>query len=560
MAKFVLVADSTLIYTYHDFPLLDFLPSAPKKTVPSGVYNFLKGEHPKYMDNGELLVAPYSIRKLEAKLLEKYPRKDVAVVDGNNAAKFIDANTEVIGVSTMDPFGIGPLTMSYAVLFGGDFYAWVRRDFEILINKLNAARKGKKAKLVVGGPGVWDFTVLKEEFEKMNIDYAVQGETDDVLIDLFEQLTAGQIDKSMFNTGYLTFNDKFQMSSVSDERFISRKSYGHYPPLEKIPAIVRPSIKGMVEVMRGCGVGCDFCEVTLRPLRYQPLDFIKKEIEVNIKSGTTNKAWLHSDEFFGYKHGKFFEPNQEALVDLFTQIKQMPGVKYMNPTHGRIAIPAGFPDLIKRLSEIAQAGPSNWIGLQVGLETGSEELAKKHMPAKTLPLKVGSDGSWHEIVWRGVQTFTKYYWRPAFTVQVGQDGETDDDNWETVALINKLSNSYVDGRPFEFTVTPMVNVPMGRIKSHSLNEDVLKPSMFAVYYAAYRHLRKMALRDARAESKGNPLTRIGTTAAMDIGSGILLNYIGKLAKKSGVDLEKASTYGLSGNKGKMIESVSQIDG
>ena len=50
-------------------------------------------------------------------------------------------------------------------------------------------------------------------------------------------------------------------------------------------------------------------------------------------------------------------------------------------------------------------------------------------------------------------------------MQVGQKGETDEDNWDTVALINRLSNSYVDGRPFEFTVTPMLNVPLGRIKS-----------------------------------------------------------------------------------------------
>jgi len=27
---------------------------------------------------------------------------------------------------------------------------------------------------------------------------------------------------------------------------------------------------GMVEVMRGCGRGCTFCDVTLRSLRYYP--------------------------------------------------------------------------------------------------------------------------------------------------------------------------------------------------------------------------------------------------------------------------------------------------
>jgi radical SAM superfamily enzyme YgiQ (UPF0313 family) len=137
-------------------------------------------------------------------------------------------------------------------------------------------------------------------------------------------------------------------------------------------------------------------------------------------------------------------------------VMESKGILHTNPTHGRISIPAAYPELMKRLSEIIRAGPSNWIGLQTGVETGSDELARKHMPNKALPLKIGSDGSW-----QGTYVMNKYYWRPAFTVQVGQAAETPEDNWETVALINRMSNSEVDeGRPFEFTITPMQNVPV----------------------------------------------------------------------------------------------------
>ena len=117
------------------------------------------------------------------------------------------------------------------------------------------------------------------------------------------------------------------------------------------------------------------------------------------------------------------------------------------------------------MSEVMKAGPNNWIGLQVGVETGSDRLAKIHMPNKTLPLKIGPDGTWPDIVWQGTYVMNKYYWRPAFTVQVGQDSETDEDNWDTVALINRMSNSEVDGKPFEFTMIPMQNVPLGLIKN-----------------------------------------------------------------------------------------------
>ncbi|MEM0124335.1 MAG: radical SAM protein [Candidatus Micrarchaeaceae archaeon] len=554
MARYVLVADSTLIYTFRDFPLLDFLPSAPQKSVPRVIYNFLRGKPPKTYPDGQLLHAPYSIRKIEAALLQKNPREDVAVTDIFNAHRFIDDKTEVIGVSTMDPYGIGPLTMSYAALFG-DPDAWVRQEWYDLIDYLNKLRAGKKAKLVVGGPGVWDFTVLNDDFAKQKIDYAVQGEIDDVANELFEQIATDSIDTKMFRRGYITFDSMFHMISVDDERYIARTSYGAYPSLEKIPTIVRPSIKSLVEIMRGCGIGCDFCEVTLRPLRYYTIDMIKKEIEVNVREGGSNKAWLHTDEFFGYKHGKFFEPNEDALIELMQAVMSIPGVKTSNPTHARISIPAGFPELIEKLSKVMHAGPNNWIGVQTGLETGSEELAKKHMPAKTLPLKIGVDGSWQEIVWKGVEVETKNYWRPAFTVQVGQEGETDDDNWETVALINKLSNSFVDNRPFEFTVTPMLNVPLGRIKARSLNREALSKSMLAVYYASYRHLAKMAARDAKYEGKGNAISRRITSGIIEFGGSIMLRVVENIAKKAGVDIEKVKEYGVGQNK--MLESITE---
>lgn len=488
--------------------------------------------------------------------MQTHNRNEVAVTDITNAHKFIDADTEIIAVSTMDPLGIGPLTMSYAVLFGGDFYAWVRAEFEELIARLNKLRIGKKAKLVVGGPGIWEFTVMRDVFEKLNIDYAVQGETEDILDSLFNQIIEGRIDKNMFRVGYSTFDEQFHPKVVEDEKFIARTSYGACPKLEEIPTIVRPSIKAMVEIMRGCGVGCDFCEVTLRPLRYYTIDMIKKEVEVNIKEGGANRAWLHSDEFFGYKHAPSFVPNDDALVELFTEMMNIKGVEKVNPTHGRISIPAGYPELVEKLSKIVKAGPTNWISVQTGLETGSEELAKKHMPTKTLPLKIGVDGSWHEIVWKGLQTQTRNYWRSAFTVQVGQAEETDDDNWETVALINKLSNSYVDGRPFEFTVTPMLNVPLGRIKSHEFSKSLLNRSQIAVYYASYRHLAKIAVRNIGSESRGNIATKAALTGILGIGSYSMMKFMEIFARKAGVDVHKAKNFGIEHKK--RIESVTEL--
>ncbi len=556
MARIVLISDMTLMYNYHNFPLLDFLPCAPSSSVPGPVYRFLRGNEAAPMDNGEVKRSPYAIRKIEASLLRSYRREEVAVPYLGQLEKFIGDDTEVIGISTMDPLGFGPLTMSYAALFGYDGYAWVRREWEELLNRVNAARRGRKAKLIVGGPGVWEFTVAPDELDRFGIDYAVQGEIDDIAPDLFEQVADGSLDENTFTHGYVTYNDEFARIETKHERFITRRiGTRMYPALDDIPDIVRPSMKDLVEVMRGCGVGCDFCEVTLRPLRYYPLDKIKREVEVNVKGGGDH-AWLHSDEIFAYMHGKRFEPNREALIDLFSYVMSIKGVAHTNPTHGRISIPAGYPELIGELARIMKAGPDNWIGVQVGLETGSERLARLHMPNKTLPLKVGPDGSWQEIVWRGVYNMNMHYWRPAFTVQVGQMGETDEDNWETVALINRLSASEVNGRPFEFTVTPMQNVPLGLIKSKKFSLLKLSKSQLAVYYASYRHLAKMAARDAYSEGSGNLIARLGASTLIRLGGWIVMKYIESICKKAGLDVEKVKEYGLNGRKA--ISAASQI--
>jgi radical SAM superfamily enzyme YgiQ (UPF0313 family) len=547
MARYVLVSDTTLSRNYRGVPLLDFLASAPTDYMPDAIYSFLRGPPPPTRD-GRAAIAPYAIRKLEASLLKEYSPEDVVVAHEDHIADFVDEDTELIGVSTMDPFGLGPLTMSYSILFETNAPAYVYRDFNVLMARVNKIRAGKKAKLAVGGPGVWEFTVRPEELDRFKVDYAFQGEADDIAGDLFRYMAEDSSDNNRFFRGYQTFDGDFHKQWTPDERFITRYQFSRqFPALEDIPDIVSPSVKGMVEVMRGCGIGCDFCEVTLRPLRYYPPEKVRREIEVNVKAKLEG-AWLHSDEIFAYQHGRNFVPNEDAILDLMNEVMATPGVGHTNPTHGRISIPAAYPDLMRKISRAIRAGPDNWVGLQVGVETGSDRLAAMHMPNKTLPLRVGPDGSWSEIVWRGTYVMNKYYWRPAFTVQVGQPNETPEDNWETVALINILSNStYEGGKPFEFTITPMQNVPLGLLKSRDFTSLKLDQAQLAVYYASYKHLAKMAVRNAlRASNDMNPIARYATGAAIGAGGWAMLRAVGNRCRKHGLDIERVSRYGLSG--------------
>jgi|SRR5579875_590135 radical SAM superfamily enzyme YgiQ (UPF0313 family) len=549
-AKYVVLSDTTLWYSYRDFPLLDFLPCAPTNTIPDFVYRLLRGPAPAALPDGRALYAPYSIRLLESALLQRYQEDQVVVPHQDYIENFIGSDTEIVAVGTMDPLGYGPLTMSFTTLFN-NYYPYVRKEFERLILRITKClkRKGnKKARILVGGPGVWEFTISPEELDRLGISFAFQGEADDIVCDLFGWLSEGvalEAHESLF-PGFYTFDSNFHKSWITNKKFITRGAFSRQAPkLEQIPEIRRPSMKSLVEVMRGCGIGCDFCEVTLRPLRYYPPERVAREVEINVRLGGFRNAWLQTDEVFAYMHGKNFEPNQEALISLFKAVMSVRGVESTNPTHGRISIPSAYPDLIRNLSQIAKASPSNWIGIQVGIETGSDRLAKIHMPNKTLPLKIGQDGSWAEIVWRGTYVLNKYYWRPAFTVQVGQPGETPEDNWETVALINWLSNSSLDdGRPFEFTVTPMQNVPLGRLKSRNLTANMLDESQLAVYYASYRHLAKMASRNAMRDSGGNPLVRLATAAAISFGGKLMFQTIKTICKQRGIDVDKVNVHGL----------------
>jgi radical SAM superfamily enzyme YgiQ (UPF0313 family) len=544
MAKYVLVPDTTLSRHYRNYPLLDFLPCAPSGAVPPFIYEYLKGE-PLPAVNGRAPAAPYALRKLEAALLREHRQDDVVIPHESYIEEFIGEDTEVIGVYTMDPLGIAPLTLSYAVLFNSPGKPYVRLEFERLIQRLNRARRGLKAKLVVGGPGVWEFTVLPEELARLGIDYAFQGEAEDVINDLFRDIAEDRVYTRGFFRGFQSFDERFNKVWIGYDRFISRARYSkQFPTLEEIPPIRAPSIKGLVEVMRGCGIGCDFCEVTLRALRYYPPEYVRAEVSVNVAGGYSN-AWVQSDEIFAYMHGRNFEPNQEAILELFSTIMATRGVTHSNPTHGRISIPAGYPELIQRLSRVLRASRDNWIGIQVGIETGSERLAKIHMPNKTLPLRIGADGSWQEIVIEGTKNLNRYYWKPAFTVQVGQPDETPEDNWDTVELINKLSTATVNGRELEFTVTPMQNVSLGLLKSRGLTSSMLDKSQLAVYYACYRHLAKMVMRIGFHSSSGDPFTRAVTTTILLAGGLTLLKYIEQLCKKRGLDPEKVKRYGLA---------------
>jgi len=232
-----------------------------------------------------------------------------------------------------------------------------------------------------------------------------------------------------------------------------------------------------------------------------------------------------------------------SLVELFSAVMSMP-VTHMNPTHGSISIPAGYPESIQKLSQIVRAGPDNWIGIQAGIESASDRLAQLHMPLKTMPLKIGADGTFAEIIAEGTANLNKYYWRPAFTLQIGQAEETPEDNWSTVGLINDMSEAGL-----EFTATVLYNVPLGLLKSRRTFSydiyDKFDEAQMAVVYASFRHLLKMTQRRAYSLAKGNVMSSIAVGAVLHGGAALVLRVLERMFVKKGLDPEKVKRYTLN---------------
>ncbi|MCS7095239.1 MAG: B12-binding domain-containing radical SAM protein [Thaumarchaeota archaeon] len=544
MANIVLTFDPSLGHQFHNFPLLSFLPCAPVKYVPPPVYYYLSKPDVPFDESGRAILATYGVRKVEACLFRR-TRYSVVVAHPYHLDKHINSETKIIGINTMDPLGIGPLTLMFNN--AGKMRSWVTEEFLGLMRSVNVLRKERcpKAKVVVGGAGVWEFEMLPWALDRLGIDHAIEGEIDDVAHLLFEQIIEDSIDTSVFMFGHksTTFDvsgrPRVRYLKDSNGRFITRNPFSRYkiPRVEEIPTIINPTISGQAEIMRGCGLDCDFCEVTTRPLRYYPPEKVLEEVKVNLRGGLRH-AWFITDNQWAYMlKDKDYWPNKEAIFDLYRTVLSYNGVTGANPMHATLAPVAADPELAFGVAKLVRAGPNRHIGVQIGLETGSDKLVKMHAWRKALPLKVGVDCTWAELVVEAQKAYNAAYWIPAYTIILGMVGETDEDLWDTIGLINHMAslNLY-------FTVTPMALVSLGSLKGENKLTDVyasMTPSQAALIYVCWRNTKRMAELLTWRLGKENPIYRALTASVLTLGARIWLSAIKKFFFRFGPEYERA---------------------
>ncbi len=115
---------------------------------------------------GRAKVAPYGLRKVEAILLENgFSDQDVAVVHPADLDKFVGPNTRAVGISSMDPTGMGYVSKTYSSLVGGG-EPMNAVEFKALVNHPSIGQH--KPKVIVGGFGSWQL-----ERKHLTRDYGV---------------------------------------------------------------------------------------------------------------------------------------------------------------------------------------------------------------------------------------------------------------------------------------------------------------------------------------------------------------------------------------------------
>jgi radical SAM superfamily enzyme YgiQ (UPF0313 family) len=449
MPKVVLTADRTLLSDYNRHIFLGFAACAPK-FLPGWLYTKIFCP-PVEEDGYQVKFGHCGQRKIEAALLnDGFDERDIALVPPRNLSKVINEETKVLGVTTHDPLGLGPASTTFSDLANRETYT--SYYFRTLMT--NKAIKKHRLKIIAGGSGAWQLTD-ERIMAKFSIDSVVVGEG---------EITAVQLIKKALN-----------------EEPLPPIVEGEVVPLDQIPLIRKPTINGIIEITRGCGRGCKFCNPTMLNFRSQPLERILEEVRLNLNSGTDGVIF-HGEDFLRYKT-KGFVPNEKEVMRLFTETKKLTG--RIQISHFAHASAAANPSLIKSISELMNTGSKEcpFMSGQCGIETGSPRMVERHMKGKSRPFK---PEEWPEMIIQSHGLLLDNHWVPCDTMIMGLPGETADDVRQSIDLVRDLSE-------FKSFIIPLFFIPIGSLKKDRFfrTKDML-PEHWELLAACIRHSLRWA--------------------------------------------------------------------
>jgi radical SAM superfamily enzyme YgiQ (UPF0313 family) len=379
----------------------------------------------EYNEDGSARYMPAGVRLLEKSLMREFKEEDIVACYPDDLPKFIGPKTRVVAVSTHNPLGVTFAAGVYTSIFGSSKEPINSHYARKMFYAIKSSPYRNNFKVIVGGSGGWQITQTNS-FQDLGVDCVVEGrsESSEAMV-LFHQ-------------------------AIRSESLPLQVEVAH--PTDRNALLVpdKRTTFGVVEMTTGCGRRCQFCLPDLNPQIDLPKEKIMTAVRANVRGGNKQISLATEDMFIWGQvrtQTPFFFPNREALLDLYSEVVNTPGVEQNVLSHCTVAPAVVDPLLIKKLSEILL--PKSPIHLPrlsthplkkaltplMGLETGSVRTARKIMPSKGVPFSIED---WPSVVLEGLRVFNENNWFPMMTLIVGNPDETDEDVKETLDLIYEI--------------------------------------------------------------------------------------------------------------------------
>ncbi len=416
-------------------------------SLPKRLESIINSKYPNWREverepDGSARWMPAGVRSLELALLREYSPDDIVCCYPDDLDKFIGPKTRVVAVSTHNPLGVTFAAGVYASIFGSSREPINSHYARQLFEKLKASPYRDRFKVIVGGSGGWQITQTNS-YDDLGVDCVVEGrsESEDTM-------------------------RLFRMA-IEGEELPRQIDVSHPRDRDGILIPEKRTTFGVVEMTTGCGRRCQFCVPDLNPQLDVPKEKIMRAVRANARQGNKQISLATEDMFIWgqVKTGTpFYFPNREALLDLYSEIVNTPGIEQHVLSHATIAPIVVDPVLIEKLSEILldksplhlpmySTHPKKKIlSPLIGLETGSVRMAKMMMPAKASPFPIEE---WPSVIIQGLTILNRNNWFPVMTLMIGNPGETDEDVKATLDLIYEMERR----RLFAFLV-PSIFTPL----------------------------------------------------------------------------------------------------
>jgi len=415
--KIVLTASSTEMSDFFNNPFIAFVGGFGKGPIPLSYVRKTLYPSTGNSPDGQAKNAPYGLRKVEAILLQHgFSPQDIAVVHPDNLQNFIGPGTKVVGISSMDPTGMGYVSKTYSSIVGGG-EPMNAIEFKKLI--MHPSIKKYKPKIIVGGFGSWQLE-RKHVSDSYGVDCVLIGGKPEPIAEIFTKAVNGE---------------SLPRIAKADES-LSTWDYN-----VQMPLTLHSAIHGAVEISKGCGRNCQFCTPTMQNKVDVPLEKIMQEVALTTAEGCDHVTLITEDLFLYGTKDKAFIPNKDAVVKLVKSVADYPGVKSIQASHMSLAPVYHNPQMIKELAEILiekswySFGKKAIITAETGVETGSPRLMKKYMAGKMLPFK---PEQWQDVVTNAFGILNDNDWYPLATLIIGLPDEKEEDILQTLELMDKL--------------------------------------------------------------------------------------------------------------------------